>query len=310
MIDDLKTILVTGGGGFIGSHVVDRLVNLQYNVKILDNFSSGNRKNLVGVTGDVEVIQGDLRDSDMVKKVIEGADLVVHLAAAVDVQESIKKPMFYNEVNTTGTLNLLDSSRDKVEKFIFSSSCAVYGDPEKLPIEEDHPVKPQSPYAASKLSAENYCRAYLEPYGLKTIIFRLFNVYGPRQGFNQYGGVITKFISRIRSGLPPVIFGDGEQTRDFIYVGDVAELIVKAVDSDASGTFNVGTGTSVSINRLAYLLLNIMNSSKMEPTHVEGKHGEIRHSKANISEAKRVFGFKSRVDLEEGLRKTVRQFVE
>jgi UDP-glucose 4-epimerase len=305
MYNNPHKILVTGGGGFIGSHLVEKLVNLRYEVRVLDNFSSGREENLGEVIDYVEMNNGDVRDSDVVEKAVKGVDIVVHLAAAIDVQESMEKPLLYHEVNATGTLNLLNSAKNSVKKLIFASSCAVYGDPVDLPIGEGHPVNPLSPYAASKLSAENYCRAFSESYGLKTTIFRLFNVYGPRQSANQYAGVITKFIKQIKRGQVPVIFGDGDQTRDFIFVEDVVDFIVRVVGSKASGIFNVGTGSSVSINRLVELLGMVMDEEYLEPLHAERRTGDILQSRADISEARRVFGFEPEVVLEEGLRRTV-----
>jgi UDP-glucose 4-epimerase len=298
-------ILVTGGAGFIGSHLVERLAELGYEVRVFDNFSKGRKENLAEVMNEVELIHGDVRDHEAVDRAVKDVDTIVHLAALIDVQESLGKTLLYHEVNSTGTLNLLNSAGRGVEKFIFTSSCAVYGNPIKLPVNEDHRLNPLSPYAASKLSAESYCRAYSESYGLKTTIFRLFNVYGPRQGANQYSGVIKEFTKRVIRNQPPIIFGDGEQTRDFIFVENVVDFIVEAIKSGADGTFNLGTGSSVSIERLAEILLKVMNRGHLRPIHTEPKLGEIKHSRAEISKAIEAFSIKPDVTLEEGLRKTL-----
>ncbi len=185
-----------------------------------------------------------------------------------------------------------------MKKFIFVSTCAVYGNPIKFPIREDHPVNPLSPYAASKLSAENYCKAFSESYELKTTILRLFNVYGPKQNPSHYSGVITEVINRVREDQSLLIFGDGEQTRDFVFVEDVADVILSAIESEVDGTFNVGTGTSVSVNHLAEVLLKIMNRTDIKLIHADPRLGDVRYSRADISRANRMLDFKPKVTLE------------
>ncbi len=299
-------VLVTGGAGFIGSHLVERLHKLGYEIRVLDNLSSGRRENLAGVMGDVDFMYGDVRDVEQVRRAVLGVDAVIHIAALIDVEESVKNPLIYHEVNSTGTLNLLRCSVEQgVKKFIFTSTCAVYGNPVRLPIKEEHPLNPLSPYAASKLSAESYCMAFSASYGLKTTVLRLFNVYGPRQDTCKYSSVIIEFVKRVGKGLPPIIFGDGEQTRDFIYIDDAVEFIVRALEYDAVGCFNVGTGSSVSINRLANLIIKIMGRSHLKPIHLEPRPGDVRHSEADVSKAVKVFDFKPRVTLEEGLKKFI-----
>jgi len=299
-------VLVTGGAGFIGSYVVKRLIKLGYDVRVLDNFSRGKRDNLADVLGQIDLISGDIRDQEAVKKSIKGIDVVIHMAALVDVRESVEKPLLYHEVNSTGTLNLLYGSvKQGVKRFIYASTCAVYGNPVKLPISEDHPLNPLSPYAASKLSAENYCRAFSKSYGLKTTIFRFFNVYGPRKNINSYSGVIIEFIKRIKSDKPPIIFGSGEQTRDFIFIDDAVEFVIRSVENDIEGVFNVGSGESTSINNLSELLLKIMRKEHLKPIHTSPRPGEIKNSQADISKACKVFNYRPRVSLEEGLRRVI-----
>ena len=308
MVKKLKfRVLVTGGCGFIGSYLVRRLVNLGYNVVILDNLARGNMiTNLRDIANNVRLMKGDIREYETVLKALKDVDVVFHLAALTDVQESIEKPRLYHEVNSTGTLNLLQASvENKVEKFVYTSSCAVYGNPVKLPIDENHPTNPLSPYAASKLSAENYCKAYSNNYGLKVLILRLFNVYGPRQT-KSYAGVISEFIKRVMDDKPPVIFGDGKQTRDFIYVEDVVEYLTKALDyepEDKFDVFNVGTGKPVTINQLADLVLKIIGKENLKPVYEKPKEGEIKHSVADIVKAVNHLNYVPQYTLEEGLRR-------
>ncbi len=283
---------------------MERLVRLGSDTRVLDNFSSGKKENLAGVIDDVEVVYGDVRDVKAVAKAVEGVDAVIHLAALIDVNESLEKPLLYHDVNSTGTLNLLTAAKSS-RKFVFISSCAVYGNPVRLPVGEDHPINPLSPYAASKLSAEAYCGVYSENFDSKAIIFRLFNVYGPKQGGNQYSGVINIFMKRARSGEPMVIFGDGAQTRDFVFVDDVVELIVRAVKSDASGVFNVGTGNAVSINQLAEIVPRTLGCEQLKPVHTDARPGDVLYSRADTSKIDETFGFRPHISLEEGLRRLV-----
>ncbi len=284
---------------------MEKLVRLGYSVKVLDNLSKGRKENLTKIIDKVELVYGDVRDADVASRAVNGADAVVHLAALTDVQESMEKPLPYHEVNSSGTLNLLNSAKGRVKRFILASSCAVYGNPVRLPIAEDHPASPLSPYAESKLSAENHCKVFSESYGLKTTILRLFNVYGPRHTANQYSGVITEFMNRIRTSQPPLIHGDGAQTRDFIFVEDVVDLIIRAIESEIDGTFNVGTGNAVSIKQLAELLLRLMNRADLKPIHSDPRSGDIRHSRADIFRVKKAFDFAPKVPLEVGLGKTI-----
>lgn len=248
-------VLVTGGAGFIGSHVVDKLMIDGHDVVVLDNLSTGNMSNFEHHLNEsrFHFFKGDIRQVLTVEKAIDGADAVIHAAAIVSVPLSIENPVLTNEVNVLGTLNLLEASiKAKVKRFVYVSSCAVYGDAAKLPIDEGALVRPLSPYASSKLAAEEHCTVFFENHGLETVRLRYFNVYGPRQAASEYAGVMVKFLERIRRDQPPIIFGDGEQTRDFVYVDDVVAATLLALNRDgvAGNVFNIGTGEVVTINKL------------------------------------------------------------
>jgi UDP-glucose 4-epimerase len=298
-------VLVTGGAGFIGSHLVDRLVNSGSTVRVIDNLSTGNLSNIEGYvkSGKVDFIEGDINDFELVKKSVQGCDAIAHLAAIISVPFSVKNPKLTFETNIGGTLNLLTAATEKrVGKLVFISSCAVYGEPAYLPIDELHPTNPLSPYAESKLLAERYCLGFHERQLLKSVIFRLFNVYGQRQGLNEYSGVMTKFIDRIGSNKPLVIYGDGSQTRDFVHVSTVVEAIHFALQgSKADGeVLNIGTGKAVTIKELAQTLLN-STQSKLKISYEAARSGDIKFSYANNSKAKQMLGLGSGVCLSDGL---------
>lgn len=306
----MAKVLVTGGAGFIGSHLVDRLMDEDFNVVVLDNFYSGKLDNISSHLNKLNfhLIEGDVRKREVVKKAIRHVDYVFHLAAIVDVEFSVKNPLLVNEVNVNGTLNVLEESlRFDVDRFVYVSSCAVYGEPLKLPINEEHPTRPLSPYGVSKLAAEHYCRLFSELYGLKVICLRLFNVYGPRQKGDPHGGVISKSIERLKEGAAPIIFGDGKQTRDFIYISDIVEALMLTLKNErcVGEVFNIGSGKETSINELARSLIEIFNLKNIKPKHVKTKKGEIARSCADISKAERILGFKAKVKLEDGLRRLV-----
>jgi len=299
-------IAVTGGAGFIGSHLVEKLVCKGDNVVVLDSLWSGKLDNLAKVLPKIDFKNVDIRENGKMMKSLEDVDAVVHLAALISVQESIVRPLLYQEVNSKGALNILNQSmRAGVKRFIFISSAAVYGNPIMMPVNESHTTKPLSPYAVSKLEAEEHCRSYGKMGRISTAILRLFNVYGPRQTSNQYSGAITQFIERIKRNQKPVIFGDGEQSRDFIYVNDVVEYISKAIVSDTQETINIGTGNETTINQLAKLIASIFEKSYITPLYLPVKEEDIRHSKADISKAIRTLGYVPRTSLEEGLKKTI-----
>lgn len=300
-------VLVTGGAGFIGSHLVDRLIKEDQEVVVLDNFFNGNIENIKHHldSGELSLVKGDVRDSDDVEEAMRDVDAVFHLAALVSVPLSIKKPSLVNGVNVGGTLTLLEAcSKADVERFVYASSCAVYGEAQHLPINEDHPANPISPYAVSKLAAEYYCQVFYESYGLNTLCLRYFNVYGPRAVGGPYTGVITQFIDRLKRGELPIIYGDGEQTRDFVHVEDIVEASMLALSCQhgVGEVINVGSGRSTTINHLARILMELSGRSDIKPIHVAPRDGDIRSSCADISKTGRVLGYEPRVTLREGLR--------
>jgi len=303
----MKKAVVTGGAGFIGSHIADRLTGQGYQVVIIDDLSTGNKENIAALLkqNNIEFIEGSIVDLSLLNKLFRGVDYVFHLAAIPSVPRSIKNPQASHEVNITGTLNVLLAARDTgVKKVIYASSCAVYGDTPTLPIKEEMLPKPQSPYAVTKLAGEYYCQVFHQVYGLPTVCLRYFNIYGPRQDPNsQYAAVIPRFIRRVIDDKPPIIFGDGEQTRDFVFVTDVVLANILAAESDATGVLNVGQGQSITINELAKLIIHIMNKD-LGIIYKEARVGDIRHSLAEISKA-RLLGYQPQYDLEQGLRESV-----
>jgi UDP-glucose 4-epimerase len=300
-------VLVTGGAGFIGSHLVDQLLSKGLEVVVLDNLSEGYLKNVKQHIGkeNFQFVRGDIRDYRLVKELAMDVDAVFHLAALISVPESIKDPAMTDDVNVDGTLNLLKAFADSsVKRFVYASSCAVYGEAESLPIREDCPLKPTSPYGVSKVAAENYVRVFHDIYGLDTVCLRFFNVYGPRQAYSDYSGVITQFLNRVSKNLHLVIFGDGEQTRDFVHVHDVVEANILALRTKriAGEIFNIGTGMATTINQLADMLLEVTNKTRLKVTHSKPKKGEIKHSVADISKAKMKLRYYPKVSLKEGLK--------
>jgi UDP-glucose 4-epimerase len=299
-------VLVTGGTGFIGSHLVKALVKAGHQVRVLDNLSTGSIENLTDVLDAIEFVRGDVRDYGIVESVIRGVDAVVHLAALIDVAESVEKPDLYFDVNVRGTYNVVKASKN-VSTFVFASSSAVYGEPIRMPIPEDHPLIPKSPYAASKVSGEAFVQAFANQYGFRPVILRLFNVYGPKQS-RAYAGVIIEFIRRVSRGEPPVIFGDGEQTRDFIHVSDVVEAIMLSFrNEEARGVFNIGSGKGITINHLANLILKLMGRENLKPIYAQSRPGDIRNSVADITKAKRKLGFNPKVELKLGIKELISQ---
>lgn len=310
MTSKYLSVLVTGGAGFIGSHLVDRLLKDGFNVTVLDDLSTGKLDNLASHKDEenFHFIRGDIRDSDLVKRALKDVDAVFHEAALVSVSHSVKDPILTNEVNVTGTLNLLKACLDSnVKRFIFSSSTAVYGDTKTLPIREDAVPQPISPYAVSKLAAENYTRVFYEVYALETVCLRYFNVYGPRQEYGPYSGVITIFINQLKQGKPPIVYGDGEQTRDFVEVQDVVEANLLALKKkDAVGQIiNIATGLPTTVNQLAKLLQEIMGRTELKPVHAKARLGDIRYNYADIGKARKILGYDPKVILKAGLTRLV-----
>lgn len=303
-------VLVTGGAGFIGSHLVDRLLKEDIEVVVLDNPQGGRLENIHQHLSNKNLcfVRGDIRDSRLVRNLVRDVDAIIHQAARVSVPESIENPVLTDDVNVNGTLNLLQASVESdVKRFVYASSCAVYGDAEAMPINEDCLPKPTSPYGASKLAAENYVQVFHKVFRLKTVCLRYFNVYGSRQINSYYSGVITQFVNRLAKNLPLVIFGDGEQSRDFVHVQDVVEanmltLRVKGVEGE---TFNIATGIATTINQLASTLLEITNKSCLKIVHSKPRKGDIKHSVGDISKAQKKLHYSVKFSLKEGLKELV-----
>lgn len=297
--------LVTGGAGFIGSHISDRLLADGHRVRILDNFSTGKHEN-IPASADVEVIEGDVGDYDTVRAAMEQVDIVFHEAAIASVPETVGNPLSSERVNYRGTLNILEAARHAgVKRVMFACSAAVYGDLPELPKQESMPVKPLSPYAVDKLASEQACQMYTHLYGLETVSLRYFNVFGPRQDpSSPYSGVISIFSDHLGQGKQPTIYGDGEQTRDFVYVSDVVEANIKAATSPAAAgkAINIATGGKLSINDLLKTICNIKDQP-FEPQYQQGRQGDIKHSRADISAAREYLDWEPVVAFEDGLRK-------
>lgn len=291
-------VLVTGGAGFIGGHVAVFLSEKGYEVTALDNLERPSRSSLERLReAGVPLLVSDLREEAS----CSGFDVVVHAAAYIDVAESVEKPAEYFENNVVATAKLAKACAESgVKLFVFLSSAAVYGEPAYLPVREDHPARPISPYGLSKLAAEQVLELFNRVYGLSYLTFRLFNVYGPGQSA-AYAGVIAKFVERAARGLPPVIFGDGEQTRDFIHVRDVARALLRALEREVKNeVFNIASGKPTSILELARLVLKLAGL-RAEPVFEKPRPGDIKHSYADITKARQLLGFQPAVSLEEGL---------
>ncbi|NKB24130.1 MAG: NAD-dependent epimerase/dehydratase family protein [Kiritimatiellae bacterium] len=304
--------LVTGGAGFIGSNIVHTLVDQGRSVRVFDNFSTGRRENLAQIEKDIEIIEGDLCDVPSLKKAIKGVRYILHLGALPSVPRSIKDPLSTHEVNVTGTLNLLiEARKENVERLVFSSSSSVYGDTATLPKHEDLVPNPLSSYALSKLAGEHYCRIFHELHGLDTFSLRYFNVFGPRQDpLPTYAAVIPKFISALSHNKSPIIYGDGNQSRDFTFVKDVvaANLCCCTASKDAAGkVYNVGRGNRTTVLELAGSIASILDRD-IEPIHEASKEGDVRDSQADSSRAQKLLKWNPEIDLEDGLRHTVKWF--
>ncbi|MCG3210147.1 MAG: UDP-N-acetylglucosamine 4-epimerase [Anaerolineae bacterium] len=304
----MSVCLVTGGAGFIGSHLVEALVRRGDTVRVLDDFSTGQRQNLAAVAGDIELIEGSIEDEARVQQAAAGVELVFHLAAMVSVPQSMAQPRRAEQLNALGTLNVLTAAQKSgARRLVLSSTCAVYGDEPSMPKTEQSPLRPKSPYAVSKLTAEQYCQLFNESFGLPTAVLRYFNVFGPRQDpSSAYSGVISIFVDKLAQGATPKIFGDGEQTRDFVFVSDVVQANLAAAGTPAAAgqVFNIGTGRPVSINRLFASLAQLLGGPGT-PDYQPPRPGDIVHSYADPSLAARVLGWSARVEFEAGLRQTI-----
>ena len=310
MVQKNSRILVTGGAGFIGSHMVDKLIETDAEVTVLDNLDTGKMENIAQheKNSNFNFVKGDIRNLQLVKQLVKDTDAVINLAAIASVQRSIENPLLVNDVNVIGTLNLLKASVEgNVKRFIQASSAAVYGDAQTLPVREDFNPMPLSPYAVSKLATDNYALVFNHVYGLETVCLRFFNVYGPRQANNPYSGAITIFANEILAHRPPRIFGDGEQTRDFVFVEDVISATMLALtEKNAAGEiFNVASGKATTINQIVEILQKIMGEN-LKPVHDKPREGDIRHSYASTEKARTILGYDPMFSLEEGLRELVR----
>ena len=304
-------VLVTGGAGFIGSNLVRRLLTEGIETRVFDNFSTGRRQNIGSFGEAVEVFEGDLRDFALVLEATKGIEIIFHEAALPSVIRSVKAPNTTNDVNVTGTLNLLEAARvNGVRRVIYASSSSVYGDSLSLPKRERLTPNPLSPYAVSKLAGEYYMRVFNRLYGIETIILRYFNVYGPQQDpTSEYSGVIAKFINAFIDDKPIVVYGNGEQSRDFTYVEDVVEANMLASRAGISGDFfNVAGGKRYSLNQLIDTLKSLFGKSDPGVTYAAPRTGDVRHSQADVSKIKRVLGFEAKIDLEQGLLGTIRWY--
>ena len=294
-------VLVTGGGGFIGSHLASALA-ADNRVRVLDDFSTGRRANL---PEDVTVIEGDVRDEQTVDAAMDDVDVVFHEAAMVSVPESVEQPVDCHELNGTATVDVFDCARRHDARVVFASSAAVYGTPDVVPISEDAPTGPNSPYGFEKHLGEQYARFYTEQYGLPTVPLRYFNVYGPRGLDGEYAGVIGTFVRQAQAGEPLTVEGDGEQTRDFVHVDDVVRANLLAATTDAVGRpFNVGTGRSSSINELAETVRDVVGSD-IAINHVPGRTNDIEQSEADLGDARELLGYEPTMSLRDGLEATL-----
>jgi nucleoside-diphosphate-sugar epimerase len=303
-------VLVTGGGGFIGSHLAAHLLEQGYKVRVLDNFATGRRGNINTLGGEVELIEGDIQSYERANKAVAGCEVVFHQAALPSVPRSVQDPLTSNATNVIGTLNILLAARDHgARRVVCASSSSVYGSGTAAK-REDQPAVPISPYATAKLAGEGYARSFHGVYGLETVALRYFNVFGPRQDpTSQYAAVIPNFITALLAGEPPVIFGDGEQSRDFTYVANVVQSNMLAMDApDVAGkVYNVACGDRVTLNRLVGELRDLLGSN-VEPVYAAPRAGDIKHSLADLTLARAELGYEPSVRLREGLEHTIEHF--
>jgi UDP-glucose 4-epimerase len=299
-----KKVLITGGAGFIGSNLARRLLQNGNSVTILDNYTSGYRSN-IDLLPEAKIIEGDVRDKNSVELAIKGAEVVFHLAASVGNKRSIDFPIMDAEINVMGTLQVLEAARKEgVRKIVTSSSAGIFGELKTIPIKEDHPIEPDTPYGCTKLCEEKLCLSYAKLYDIEAVCLRYFNVYGPNQRFDAYGNVIPIFVFRMFENEPLIIYGDGEQTRDFVHVDDVVQANIAASDSiGVSGAFNIASGTRVTINHLVKLITK--NHASTIVKYTSERPGDVKHSLADISYAQEKLNYFPLVDLEKGVEEYV-----
>lgn len=300
---------VTGGAGFIGSHLVHRLVRDGHRVRVFDNFSTGRRDHLREVLPDIELIEGDLLDGPALRRAASGAEVVFHLGAVPSVPRSVRDPVTSDRVNTGGTLNVLHAAAaEGVRRVVYSASSSAYGNANTVPKTESMPAAPMSPYAVSKYAGELYCRVYSQLFGLETVSLRYFNVFGPRQNpDSEYAAVIPKFIRALLAGSSPVIYGDGTQSRDFTYVDNVVAANLLAADAPGlcGQSVNIGCGVRLTLNELVRTMNGLLNTD-VPPAYAEPRPGDVLHSLADIEAARSLLGYEPAVNLVEGLRRTIR----
>ena len=296
--------LVTGGAGFIGSHIAVALAKAGHQVRVLDDFSSGGEHNLADAPSGIKIIRGDLRDAQAVRAAAAGVDVIFHEGAVASVPRSLVEPETTLDVNVKGTVNVLEAARAQgVRRVVIASSSAIYGDTPTLPLNESMSPRPMSPYAAHKLMGEQMCDVYRRLYGLETVALRYFNVFGPRQDPNsEYSAVIPRFVAKLRKGEQPIIFGDGEQTRDFVHISDVvqANLLAATVQQAVGGVFNIGGGQRISLNAVLHTASEVLGKPA-HPEYREARAGDIRDSVADITRARDVLGFAPQVTFRDGL---------
>jgi len=303
--------LVTGGAGFIGSHIVEKLVSRENKIRVVDNFITGKKENILPFKDKIEFIEGDIRDRNICERVTEGIDFVLHQAALPSVPRSIEDPFLTTEINVIGTINLLYASANaKVKRLVFASSSSVYGDNPLLPMKEGREGIPLSPYASSKHAGEKYCQVFSKTYGLSTVCLRYFNVFGPRQDpTSQYAAAVPIFIRKVLRGTPPNIFGDGEQTRDFTYVANVVRANLLALEAnDVSGeVINIACGKNISVNTLAEKIIKSLNT-EIDPVYDKPRAGDVKESVADISKAKKLLDYMPTISFDAGLDKTIQWY--
>ena len=311
-LEDMMRALVTGGAGFIGSNLVEALLAQGHEVRVIDNFATGHRRNLESFLGDVELVEGDLQSYERAHNAVRGMEVVFHQAALPSVPRSVQDPLTTNAVNITGTLNVLLSARDEgVRRVVYAASSSAYGNSPVNPRREDATPEPLAPYAVAKLAGEHYCRAFANVYGMGTVSLRYFNVFGPRQDPNsQYSAVIPRFIRALAEGEKLVVFGDGEQTRDFTYVDNVvaANLLAATAPIGNGDVFNIACGESVTVNALVDELADITGRAG-DREYLPARAADVKDSEADISRARHTLGYEPTVRLREGLEKTVAWFM-
>lgn len=302
-------VLVTGGAGFIGSHLADELIGQGAQVTIIDDFSTGCRENIEEIDGTFELVEGDINDDDDVRRAIEGVEIIFHQAALPSVPRSVKNPAETHRACVDGTFNLLVKAKENgVRRFIYAASSSAYGDQPILPKVETMPPDPLSPYAVAKLTGELYCRAFNNVYGLETMALRYFNVFGPRQNpSSMYSGVISRFIDSLMKGTPPIIYGDGEQSRDFTYIANVVDANIRAAQATEGlgRVLNVANGDQITLNRLLDVVKEITGNESVAAEYLPARTGDIMHSQADNTRAVEWLGYQELVGLEEGLRRTI-----